>query len=82
LQKAEQVFDKVIIARGVNPGKDAASYSLPDILKYRQMATYEGLLTDFTTSLGYEVTIIRGTTERVRPAIRIEPVPLPAGTGR
>jgi len=60
LQKAEQVFDKVIIARGVNPGKDAASYALPDILKYRQMATYEGLLTDFTASLGYAVTIIRG----------------------
>jgi pantetheine-phosphate adenylyltransferase len=60
LQKAEQVFDKVIIARGVNPGKDAASYALPDILKYRQLATYEGLLTDFTASLGYPVTIIRG----------------------
>ena len=60
LQKAEQIFDKVIIARGVNPGKDAASYALPDILKYRQKATYEGLLTDFTADLGYAVTIIRG----------------------
>jgi pantetheine-phosphate adenylyltransferase len=60
LQKAEQVFDKVIIARGVNPGKDAASYALPDILKYRQIATYEGLLTDFTGDLGYAVTVIRG----------------------
>ncbi len=60
LQKAEQIFDKVIIARGVNPGKDVASYALPDVLKYRQIATYEGLLTDFTNSLGYDVTIIRG----------------------
>ncbi|QEC80271.1 adenylyltransferase/cytidyltransferase family protein [Mucilaginibacter ginsenosidivorax] len=60
LQKAEQVFDKVIIARGVNPGKEATSYALPDILKYRQLATYEGLLTDFTGNLGYPVTIIRG----------------------
>jgi pantetheine-phosphate adenylyltransferase len=60
LQKAEQIFDKVIIARGVNPGKEKASYELPDVLKYRQTATYEGLLTEFTNNLGYDVTIIRG----------------------
>ena len=60
LEKAEQIFDKVIIARGVNPGKEKATYELPDVLKYRQIATYEGLLTDFTDSLGYDITIIRG----------------------
>jgi len=60
LQKAEQIFDKVIIARGVNPGKDKATYELPDVLKYRQITTYDGLLTDFTGELGYDVTIIRG----------------------
>ncbi|NHA03230.1 adenylyltransferase/cytidyltransferase family protein [Mucilaginibacter sp. HC2] len=60
LQKAEQIFDKVIIARGINPGKEKSTYDLPDVLKYRQQATYEGLLTDFTDSLGYDVTIIRG----------------------
>jgi len=60
LQKAEQIFDKVIIARGINPGKDKASYDFPEILKYRQIASYEGLLTDFISSLGYDVTIIRG----------------------
>ena len=51
LQKAEQIFDKVIIARGTNPGKDKPAYDLPEILKHRQTATYEGLLTDFTKAL-------------------------------
>ncbi|TFF33753.1 adenylyltransferase/cytidyltransferase family protein [Mucilaginibacter psychrotolerans] len=60
LQKAEQLFDKVIIARGLNPGKDAATYSLPAVLNFRQVSQYEGLLTDFTQSLGYDVAIIRG----------------------
>ncbi|HEX8020548.1 adenylyltransferase/cytidyltransferase family protein [Mucilaginibacter sp.] len=60
LQKAERIFDKVIIARGVNPGKDKATYELPDVLKYRQIETYEGLLTEFIEGLGYDVTIIRG----------------------
>ena len=60
LQKAEQIFDKVIIARGVNPGKDKSTYSLPDALKFRQTTTYEGLLTDYIDCLNYEVTVIRG----------------------
>lgn len=60
LQKAEQIFDKVIIARGANPGKDKAVYDLPDMLKYRQTGLYDGLLTDFLASLRYDVTIIRG----------------------
>lgn len=60
LQKAEHIFDKVIIARGVNPEKDKATYELPDVLKYRQIETYEGLLTEFIEGLGYDVTIIRG----------------------
>ncbi|GAA4309711.1 hypothetical protein GCM10023149_04140 [Mucilaginibacter gynuensis] len=60
LQKAERIFDKVIIARGVNPGKDAVTRDLPEALKYRQMASYEGLLTDFIDTLDYDVTVIRG----------------------
>jgi pantetheine-phosphate adenylyltransferase len=60
LQKAEQIFDKVIIARGLNPGKDKSSNDLPLALRFRQTASYEGLLTDFTNSLGYEITLIRG----------------------
>lgn len=60
LQKAERIFDKVIVARGVNPDKDKATYELPEALRYRQIETYEGLLTEFIDSLGYNVTIIRG----------------------
>jgi pantetheine-phosphate adenylyltransferase len=60
LQKAENIFDKVIVARGINPGKDKAAHDLPETLKYRQTALYEGLLTDFTDGLGYNVTLIRG----------------------
>jgi len=60
LQKAEKIFEKVIIARGTNPEKEKSTPVLPEVLKYRQNATYEGLLTDFISQLGYEVTIIRG----------------------
>jgi pantetheine-phosphate adenylyltransferase len=60
LQKAERIFDKVIIARGVNPGKEKAIYELPEVLRYRQTETYEGLLTEFIDGLGYDVTILRG----------------------
>ncbi len=38
LQKAEQIFDKVIIARGVNPAKKEWMYRLPSCLKmYEQI---------------------------------------------
>lgn len=62
LRKAEEIFDKVIIARGVNPTKRPTSEmaEIPDIIKNRQIVTYDGLLTDFIESLGYEVTVIRG----------------------
>ena len=60
LKKAEQMFDKVIIARGYNPNKDNALVDLPSFLKNYQVEMYDGLLTDFIDSLGYEVTLIRG----------------------
>lgn len=60
LLKAEKIFDKVIIARGVNPEKNNELSTLPEILKYHQIEYYDGLLTDFVDSLGYDVTIIRG----------------------
>lgn len=60
LQKAELIFDKVIIARGVNADKAPATHTLPAALKYRQMESYSGLLTDFVNNLGYPTTIIRG----------------------
>lgn len=60
LAKAEKIFDKVIIARGVNPEKNNELRPLPECLSYRQIEYYDGLLTDFIESLGYEVTLIRG----------------------
>jgi len=60
LKKAEQIFDKVIIARGININKTENFSPLPDILNYRQVEYYDGLLTDFIDSLGYDVTLIRG----------------------
>lgn len=60
LQKAEKLFDKVIIAFGKNPEKGDRSWTIPQTLAHRQQAEYNGLVTDFVDSLGYEVTIVRG----------------------
>lgn len=60
LKKAEQIFDKVIIARGINPEKNNAIVELPIKIQNRQIETYDGLLTDFIDDLGYDVTLIRG----------------------
>lgn len=60
LQKAEQIFDKVIIAFGRNLEKNDAQWPKPALLQYKQTEEYNGLITDFIKSLGYEVTLIRG----------------------
>ncbi|MBS1637769.1 MAG: adenylyltransferase/cytidyltransferase family protein [Bacteroidetes bacterium] len=60
LQKAEKIFDKVIIAFGKNPDKNARTWDVPKTIGYRQIEGYDGLLTDFIDSLGYDVTVIRG----------------------
>ena len=60
LQKAERIFDKVIIAFGKNPDKHNRTWEIPKTIQNRQIANYEGLVTDFIDSLGYEAIIIRG----------------------
>ncbi len=60
LQKAERIFDKVIVAFGKNPDKTARTWEVPKTLNHRQLETYEGLLTDFVDSFGYDLTIVRG----------------------
>jgi pantetheine-phosphate adenylyltransferase len=60
LQKAEKIFDKVIVAFGSNPEKNEKTWPRPVSLQYRQQAEYSGLLTDFVQSLGYDVVVIRG----------------------
>lgn len=60
LQKAERIFDKVIVAFGRNPEKKDRSWPVPKIIQYHQMEEYHGLLTDFVGELGYDVVVIRG----------------------
>lgn len=61
LLKAEQIFDKVIIARGVNPDKSNVVVPLPKIVEDRAIMHFSGLLTDFIKSLPYDnITIVRG----------------------
>lgn len=60
LQKAERIFDKVIVAFGKNPEKDGRTWPVPEAIKNRQIEEYEGLLTDFVLSLGHDVVVIRG----------------------
>lgn len=64
LQKAEKVFDKVIVARGINPEKNefAHNQEISPVLYYRQTESFQGLLTDYLTSKekDAEITLIRG----------------------
>jgi pantetheine-phosphate adenylyltransferase len=62
LQKADRMFDKVIVARGFNPEKAGAKvFDLPqEILNNYQVDTYFGLLTDYLKTKEYPVTVIRG----------------------
>lgn len=60
LIKAERIFDKVIIAFGKNPDKNDRPWPVPKIIRNRQMEEYSGLLTDFVSSLGYDVVVVRG----------------------
>ena len=60
LQKAEKIFDKVIIAFGQNPDKTERDWPIPTSIQNRQIEHYDGLLTDLVASLGEELIVIRG----------------------
>lgn len=60
LQKAEKLFDKVIIAFGKNPDKTIRNWPIPQTINNRQHTEYHGLLTDHIESFGYDVTVVRG----------------------
>ena len=63
LEKAERVFDKVIVARGINPEKQGIEKeALNPVLYYRQVEDFEGLLTDYISQKEAEadITLIRG----------------------
>ncbi len=65
LQKAKDIFDEVIIARGINPEKPPSEWEIPnEILSNHQVVHYEGLLTSCIESVNKlydtQVTVIRG----------------------
>jgi pantetheine-phosphate adenylyltransferase len=60
LQKAEKIFDKVIIAFGKNPEKSDRAWDIPSVIKNRQIEYYDGLLTDLVSSVGQEIVVVRG----------------------
>ena len=60
LEKAEKIFDKVIISFGKNPDKTVRNWDIPNSIKNRQLSEYNGLLTDYVESLGYDVIVVRG----------------------
>jgi pantetheine-phosphate adenylyltransferase len=67
LLKAEQIFDKVIIARGINPEKSNVVVPLPEALDNREVMQFSGLLTDFVKNIkenvyldAESVTVVRG----------------------
>lgn len=69
LYKSAQIFDKIIIARGVNPEKKIEWISVSEILrsvlktgikkKYFEVVSFEGLLVDFAHKIKASA-IIRG----------------------
>lgn len=60
LQKAERIFDKVIIAFGKNPDKTQRTWAVPESIKNRELGEYSGLLTDYIATIGHDVVVIRG----------------------
>ena len=70
LRQAEAIFDKVIVAVGVNRQKPGAIESararfaeLQSQLRCHEVATFEGLLTTFVGSIPVPVTIVRGVRD-------------------
>lgn len=67
VEKAEKIFDKIIIAKGINPEKITAQNKngldgLDEKLHYRQVEAFSGLITDYISnkSKDAEITLIRG----------------------
>jgi len=65
IEKAEQIFDKVIIAVGTNPEKAPSSSTVSQYFPFHEVCSYEGLLTDFVKRLEVQnphasFTVIRG----------------------
>lgn len=64
VEKAEKIFDKIIIARGINPEKQGQEkrISMPKALEFRQYENFRGLLTTYLSQKekDAEITLLRG----------------------
>lgn len=66
LGKAMRMFDKVVVACGVNPEKPQRESNIKDVLKHVETGSYDGLLADYLVSVAMhtgvrvQVTLIRG----------------------
>lgn len=75
LRQAEQVFDKIVVAVGINRQKvqaaggdaivamEARSHHLKSQLRYHEVTAFGGLLTDFVSRLGYPAALVRGVRD-------------------
>jgi pantetheine-phosphate adenylyltransferase len=70
LRQAEEVFDKVIVAVGVNRQKPGAvdsaksrSAELQERLRFHEVAVFSGLLTNFVEAMPLPVKIVRGVRD-------------------
>lgn len=63
LEQAEQIFDKVVIAYGINPDKEKRDVVFPTTISDRENVVYEGFLSTLLENyekMGCDVTLIRG----------------------
>ena len=63
LNKADHLFDKVIIAKGQNPDKPKSDTNIHELFPYEETTEYDGMLVDFiikNMSYNIDVTLIRG----------------------
>ncbi len=74
LEKAERIFDRVIIAAGSNPDKSNIqkmdfNYRFPTSIQNREIVEFSGLLTDFLKSLILKeecnIVLIRGARNSI-----------------
>lgn len=63
LEQAEGIFDKVVIAYGINPDKEYQKVTIPKTIEDREVIVYKGLLPTVLKeyeATGCEVTLVRG----------------------
>lgn len=60
LGKAAKIFDKVVVAYGINPDKPFTDTNIPEALKYRQVDVYSTSIIEYLRSKSYNPTLIRG----------------------